>query len=219
MAKSKYAQALEGEQIFKKYKPKVKVHIKPIKKEEHKETPHYEQRKKPEDYFGRILSSDFEDIELEIRGLRLVKEFNDRTGKEEIVYKRRKEHYLSEEGAEDLLLELKGHLSSDIKLGILTQDEFLKTQDIIRKGLVSYISNNLYQLGMDTEAKQRKAPTLIIMLLNRIRSVYSQSILGKTHERSHGEVRVSGDLGFGDKRHDDFDFDRPNVDHNKGVRR
>lgn len=201
MAKSKYAEALKAENVFKKYKPKPQV-VKPVKEVE-KDTPHYEQRKKPEDYFGRILSSDFEDIELEIRGLRLVKEYDKFTGKEKVVYKRRQEHYLSEEGAEDLLLELKGHLSSDIKLGILTQDEFLKTQDIIRKGVVSYISNNLYQLGMDTEAKQRKAPTLIIMLLNRIRSVYSRSILGKENERSHGDLKISGDLGFGDK-----DFDR-----------
>lgn len=152
-------------------------------------------------YFHMILSSDFEDLEMEIRGLRYYKDI-DVNGKEILVTRKVENHYLSEEGAEDLLLELKGHLSSDIKLGVMTRDEFLMMQDIIRKFLVSYITNNLYKLGMDTEEKQRKSPTLIVMMLSRIRAVYSRSIAGLENERSHGDIKLSGDLDFG--RNDPF---------------
>jgi len=73
-----------------------------------------------------------------------------------ITTKKVEGHYLSDSGADDLLLELKAHLSSDIKLGVMTRDEFLQQNDIIRKFLHSYLMNNLYKLGMDTEEKQRK---------------------------------------------------------------
>jgi len=143
-----------------------------------------------------ILGSDFEDLEMEIRGLMYYKDIDENTGKETLVLKPVKDHYLSESGAEDLLLELKAHLSSDIKLGIMSREEFLMTMDIIRKFLISYITNNMYKLGMDTEEKQRKAPTLLVMMLARIRSVYSRSIAGKENERSHGDLKLSGELDF-----------------------
>ncbi len=130
---------------------------------------------------------------MEIRGLRYYKEIG-KNGKTEIITKRVAGHYLSEQGAEDLLLELKAHLSSDIKLGVMTRDEFLQQQEIIRKWLHSYISNNLYKLGMDTEEKQRKSPTLFVMMMARIRSVYSRSIAGMENKASHGDIKITGDL-------------------------
>ncbi len=155
--------------------------------------PYYESKNKPNNYFNLILGSDYEDLELDIRGLRYVS-YRDRDGKEIIELERKKDHYLSVEGAEDLIMELKGHLSTDIKLGFLTEKEFLKTQQIITKTLIKYIRNNLERLGMDTEEKQRKARPLIVMLLNRIRSVYSQSIQGKVNRSSHGDISLSGGL-------------------------
>jgi hypothetical protein len=129
---------------------------------------------------------------MEIRGLRYYKEFQN--GKEVIITKRVQGHYLSEAGSEDILLELKAHLSSDIKLGVMTRDEFLMQMEIIRKFLHSYINNNLYKLGMDTEEKQRKAPTLFTMMMARIRSVYSRSIAGMENKASHGDIKLSGEL-------------------------
>ena len=163
------------------------------KKEERRSVPYVNQKEKSHNYFSLILSSDFQELEMEIRGLRHYIEI-DGNGKEIKTIKMIKDHYLSEAGAEDLLVELKGHLSSDIKLGIMTREEFLMQQDIIRKFLVSYISNNLYKLGMDTEEKQRKASTLLVMMLARIRSVYSRSIAGLENQRSHGDIKLSGDL-------------------------
>ena len=60
--------------------------------------------------------------------------------------------------------------------------------------MISYIRNNLYNLGMNNENKQRKARPLIVMLLNRIRSVYSRSIEGVENKRSHGDIKLSGQL-------------------------
>lgn len=166
--------------------------------------PFVSQKDKSGNYFHLILGSDFEDLEMEIRGLRYYKDIDDKKN-EILITKRIKNHYLSEEGAEDLLLELKAHLSSDIKLGVMTREEFLMEQDIIRKFLVSYISNNLYKLGMDTEEKQRKAPTLIVMMLSRIRAVYSRSVAGMENQRSHGDIKLSGELDF--QREDRFRMD------------
>ena len=155
---------------------------------------HYEDKKKPNNYFNLILDSDYKDMELDIKGLRYVTYQDKISGKKIIELERRENHYLSEEGAEDLLMELKGHLSSDIKLGVLKEEEFLMTMEIVRKTFIKYIRNNLERLGMDTESKQRKARPLIVMILNRIRAVYSRSISGIENKRSHGDINLSGAL-------------------------
>jgi len=192
---NKYAEELEKERkIIKSVNPFAKT----TKKKKNipkdlRSVPFINPRDKSGNYFNLILSSDFEDLEMEIRGLRYYKEFNE-FGEESIITKRVEGHYLSEQGSEDLLLELKAHLSSDIKLGVMTRDEFLQQQEIIRKWLHSYITNNLYKLGMDTEEKQRKAPTLFVMMMARIRSVYSRSIAGAENKMSHGDIKLSGDL-------------------------
>lgn len=196
----KYAEELDMEKknlpnknpfrnITNKYKNK--KHI------ENRAVPFVSKKDKGGNYFHFILGSDFEDLEMEIRGLRYYKEIDD-FGKETLITKKLPNHYLSEEGAEDLLVELKAHLSSDIKLGIFSRDEFLMQMDIIRKFLISYIQNNLYKLGMDTEEKQRKSPTLIVMMLSRIRSVYSRSIAGVENQRSHGDIQLKGELDYRD---------------------
>lgn len=154
---------------------------------------YYPEKNKSSNYFNLILTSDYRELELDIRGLRYV-QIETEDGKKEVILQKREGHYLSDDGAEDLLFELKGHLSPDIKLGVLTQEEFLKTQDIIRKAMLKYIRNNLYKLGMDTEAKQRKASTLAVIILNRIRAVYSRSIKGIENQRSHGDINLSGGL-------------------------
>lgn len=155
--------------------------------------PYYVEKEKSNSYFNLILDSDYESLELEIKGLRYITYKNEK-GKEIIELERRDNHYLSEEGAEDLIMELKGHLSTDIKLGYMKEKEFLIIQEIIRKTLIKYIRKNLERLGMNTETKQRKARPLIVMMLNRIRSVYSQSITGQVSKMSHGDIKLSGGL-------------------------
>jgi len=173
------------------------------KTKEIKGVPFVSPKDKGGNYFMLILTSDFEDMEMDIRGLEYYKEIVN--GKETIVTKRVEGHYLPEAGSKDLLLDLKGHLSADIKLGVMTRDEFLQQQDIIRKWLHSYITNNLYKLGMDTEEKQRKAPNLFTMMMARIRSVYSRSIAGLENKRSHGDIKLSGDLDL--QKEDRFRMD------------
>ena len=191
---NKYAEELEKEQnLIKDRNPFSKNNNKSIEEKETEKKPYYETKEKANGYFNLILNSDYEDLELDIKGLRYVS-YRDSKGKERIELERRPNHYLSEDGSEDLLIELKGHLSSDIKLGMLKEKEFLIIQEIIRKTLIKYIRNNLERLGMDTEAKQRKARSLIVMILNRIRAVYSRSISGQENKRSHGNISLSGGL-------------------------
>lgn len=194
---NKYADELKKEQgLLEKANPfsKKKDNKKEYSNEAYVKKPYHETAEKSNSYFNLILDSDYKNMELDIKGLRYVT-YTDRTsGKKIVELERRENHYLSEEGAEDLLMELKGHLSSDIKLGILTQDEFLMTMEIVRKTFIKYIRNNLERLGMDTENKQRKARPLIVMILNRIRAVYSRSISGIENKRSHGDINLSGAL-------------------------
>jgi len=192
---NKYAEELEKERkLLDSSNPFNNKKTIPNKKEKKiRSLPYVEERDSKNNYFSLILSSDFKDLEMEIRGLRYYKEV-DVNGKEVITTKKVEGHYLSDSGADDLLLELKAHLSSDIKLGVMTRDEFLQQNDIIRKFLHSYLMNNLYKLGMDTEEKQRKAPTLFTMMMARIRSVYSRSIAGMENKRSHGDIKLSGEL-------------------------
>ena len=202
----KYAEELEKERgVLEKSNPFKKLQSNHpnknivVNKSNVRSVPFSSKKDKDSSYFHMILGSDFEDIEMEIRGLRYYKDIDDDTGKEVLVMRKIEDHYLSEQGAEDLLSELKGHTNPDIKLGFMSRDEFLMQMDIIRKFLVSYINNNLYKIGMDSEQKQRKAPTLIVMILARIRSVYSRSIAGKENERSHGQMNLSGELDMGGK--------------------
>ena len=85
-----------------------------------KSYPHISKKEKSTNYFSLILTSDFEDLEMDIRGIREYKEF-EANGKVRLVFKRRENHFLSEEGAEDLLLELRTHLNPDIKLAVFTR--------------------------------------------------------------------------------------------------
>jgi len=149
---------------------------------------------KSSNYFSLLLDPSYADLEMKIRGLKRIT-VKDKFGTKNVL-RRIPNHYLSDEGAEDILSELISYLGSDIKLGVLTTEEFLSTMDILRKFTVSYISNNMYKLGMDTEEKQRKAPQLINMILIRIRQVLSRSIAGKENERSHGDIKLSGELDF-----------------------
>lgn len=195
MGGNKYAEELEKEEaLMKKNNPFSKRPIKSNPKDNQPvkviKRPYYVEREKSNSYFNLILDSDYESLELDIKGLHYVSYMKD--GKQIVELERRANHYLSEEGAEDLLMELKGHLSTDIKLGFMERKEHLNIQEIIRKTLIKYIRKNLERLGMDTETKQRKARPLIVMILNRIRAVYSQSIQGQTHKRSHADITLSG---------------------------
>ena len=146
-------------------------------------------------YFSLLLEPDYAKLEMKIRGLRQFKT-KDKFGKENTILKKVKDHYLSEEGAEEIITLLSSYVGSDMKLGVLTSDEFLQTMDIIRKVLISFVQNNLYSLGMDTEQKQRKANTLCNMILVRIRQVLSRSISGTENERSHGDIKLTGELDY-----------------------
>ena len=192
---NKYLEELNNEKdVLKKSNPfnNLKSSKKKSKKDPSR-TPHYPSGNKSSNYFHLILNSNYEKVELDIRGLRYVKVIDDE-GKEDVVLERAADHYLSPEGAEKILSKLNGHLTPDIKLGQLTHEEFLQSQEIIRKSFYRYIRNNLYPLGMDTESKQRNASSLFNMILLLIRSSYSRSIKGVENERSHGDISLSGGL-------------------------
>jgi len=200
MVGNKYAEELEKEKKIiidgNPFAKKInKTPISNTNKKPSESIPFIKVKDKNTNYFSLLLDPDYADLEMKIRGLRVYRE-TDEMGREILITKKVPNHFLSDEGAEDVLSELSAYLGSDMKLGVLTKDEYLMTMDILRKFMVSYISNNMYKLGMDTEEKQRKAVQLINMMLIRIRQVLSRSIGGKENERSHGDIKLSGELDF-----------------------
>ncbi len=192
---NKYAEELKKEQeLIANSNPfNTNNNNKPINKKNVRSVPFVDDKGESGGYFGLMLGSDHQDLEKEIRGLSTFKEI-DENGKERYITKRRPNHYLSAEGGEDLIFEIKSHLSKDIKLGIMTVDEFKMQMDIIRKYFHSYLNNNLYKLGMDTEIKQRKATGLFTAIMARIRAVYSRSIAGVENARSRGALNINGEI-------------------------
>lgn len=154
---------------------------------------YYEEKKKSNNYFNLILDSDYKDIELEIRGLRYISYINE-SGKKIIELENKPDHYLNEDGAEYILTKLRMHTSSDLKLGFLTEEEFKRTMGIFTRTFIRFMKENLQELGMDTEKKQRKGVILTVAIINRVRSVYSRSISGRENKRSHGDISLSGNL-------------------------
>ncbi len=165
---------------------------------------HYEEKTKSNSYFNLILDSSYNDIEMEIRGLRYMY-YKDSKGKKIVELERKPNHFLSEEGAEYLLTELRMHTNTDLKLGFITDEEFKRTMDIFINRFTFFMKQNLYNLGMDTEEKARKGVMICIAIINRVRSVYSRSIEGRENKRSHGDITLSGNLE-GD-REAKFDLD------------
>jgi len=154
----------------------------------------YEEKTKSKNYFSLILDSDYQDIELEIRGLRYVTYRDEKTGKKIVELEKKKNHYLSSSGAEYLLGTLRMNTATDLKLGLIKEDEFKQTMDIFTKNFIRFMKENLEVLGMDTEEKQRKGVVLTISIINRVRSVFSRSIGGAENKRSHGDIHLSGGL-------------------------
>ena len=198
MKRTKYTEMLEQEKLKANTKnPFSKKRM--IKQQSLNEndfrTPHFSSKGKSSNYFNLILDPGFEDIEMDIRGLRKIKIVG-KDGKTRIDIERKPDHFLSEDGSEKLLIFFKSLVRPDIKLGFSTQDEFLDNMNIIYRNISRYINENLYSLGMDTEDKQRNAIMVTVMLCSNIRPVFSRSVEGKENERSHGSINLSGELDF-----------------------
>ena len=196
MKRTKYSEMLNQERMSAKGKnPLVKRRIERQERIKEIKTPHFSTKKSSSNYFNLILDSGFQDIEMDIRGLRKVK-VTDKTGKTRIELEKKPDHFLSEDGSEKLLIYFKSLVRPDIKLGFSTKEEFLDNMNIIYRNISRYINENLYALGMDTEDKQRNAIMVCVMLCSNIRPVFSRSVEGKENERSHGSINLSGELDF-----------------------
>lgn len=199
--KNKYTEALQEEiksidakNPFSNDIKKVNINENVTSMKDVEKSVYYEERRKSSSYFNLILDSDYRDIELEIRGLRYVQFTHPVTGKKVVELERKKNHYLSEDGAEYVLTELKLHTNPDIKLGHMTIDDYKRTMDLIQEVFSTFMQDSMIVLGMDTEEKQRKGVLLTVAIINRIRAVYSRSIGGAENKRSHGDISLSGNL-------------------------
>jgi len=157
-------------------------------------TPIIQEIRKSNNYFNLILDSDFRDIELEIRGLRKVQFVNTETGKKTEEYELKENHYLTQDGAEFLITQLKMHTPADMKLGHLTQDEFKITMASFHEEFMDFIQDHMNILGMFSFEEQNKGLLLGLAIINRVRAVYSRSIGGTENKRSHGDITLSGNL-------------------------
>lgn len=156
--------------------------------------PIYEKRQKSNNYFNLILDSDLQDIELEIRGIRKVGYYDEKMKKNVEEYEKKENHYLTDNGADFLLTQLKLHIPADMKLGYITADEFKTTMSAFHEELFDFVQDHMNVLGMYSFEDQNKGLMLCIAIVNRVRAVYSRSIGGNENKRSHGDIHLSGNL-------------------------
>lgn len=142
-----------------------------------------------------ILSPNFRDLELMIRGLEFVKKNNLTTGKEEIVLRRIKEHPLNETGVNKIMEFLRVYASPEIKLGRKKARDYYNSVQSVGHSVVRLIYKNLKNFGMDTQIKQRNAKTFCLAIIEVIDASYSRSIEGKENDISRPtEFKVEGNI-------------------------
>lgn len=146
-------------------------------------------------YLSLVLSPNFVDLEMMIRGLEYVKRWNPNTKKDEIILRRIKDHPLNDYGINKILSELKVYCSPEIKLGRKKEKDYYLSIRHVCYSIVRLIYKNLKTFGMDTQEKQRSAKTFCNAIIEFVDSSYSRSIEGKENDLSRAtEFKIESNI-------------------------
>lgn len=156
---------------------------------------------KPESFHHFLLANKYKDLELLIRGYKMV--FNKDTNKWET--KRMKDHCFTDEEAEHILRLAETHLSADIKLSYISLATYPIEMLMIKAQLDEYFYNIAdYKYGRYGDSAQqffKKQDNLNInmALMARIKSNYSMAIQGSTNKQTHNTVKGQESLSNTEK--------------------
>lgn len=146
-------------------------------------------------YLNLVLSPNFRELELMIRGLEYAKRTNVLTGKDEIILRKIEGHPLNEYGVNTILQQLKVFSSPEIKLGRKRAKDYYNSVQHVCRTVVRLIYKNLKNFGMDTQVKQRNAKVFCDAIIEIIDASFSRSIEGKENDLSRAtEFKIEGNI-------------------------
>ncbi len=160
-----------------------------------------EQTQKPESFFHFLLANQYRDLELLIRGLKLV--FNKKKNKMEI--KRKDRHCFTDEEAEHIVRLAESHLSTDIKLSYISLTVFPIKMLAIKESLdESFYTLADYKYGRYGSSKNQMFMKymnhdILVVLIERIQGNYSRAIKGAENRSTHNSVKGQESLNNTDR--------------------
>lgn len=146
-------------------------------------------------YLSLVLSPNLRELELMIRGLEYVKQYNPLTGKDEVVLRKIENHPLNEYGINQIMQELKVFSSPEIKLGRKRTRDYYNSVNHVCHSIVRLVYKNLRNFGMDTQVKQRNAKIFCDAIIEIVDASFSRSIEGKENDLSRAtEFKIEGSI-------------------------
>lgn len=146
-------------------------------------------------YLNLVLSPNFRDLELMIRGLEYVSQYNPNTGKQEVILRKIEGHPLNEYGINKILEFIKVWSSPEIKLGRKRLKDSIESAQQVGRDAKRLIYKNLKNFGMDTQVKQRSAKTYVLAIFEFAHATYSRSVEGRENDLSRAtDFQIIGNI-------------------------
>lgn len=146
-------------------------------------------------HLSLILSPNLKDLELMIRGLEYVRQYNPLNNKEEVVLRKIEGHPLNEYGISKILEFLRTYSSPEIKMGRKRPRDYYNSVQHVSRSVVRLIYKNLKNFGMDNQVKQRSAKTYCDAIIEFLDASYSRSVEGRENDASRPtEFSVMGNV-------------------------
>ena len=149
-------------------------------------------RKKEAGFYEFLLDTDLRDLELYIRGIYFQNEIVN--GVQQLVPKKRENHFLNDFGIDKVLSELQAHTSKNIIMGRTNQEDFYILMYNFCKNFTRFIYKNLKQIGMSTIPKKANAKLLCQLVNANVRAAYSRSIGGRENDLTRTNINLTGDI-------------------------
>ena len=149
------------------------------------------QGQKPEGFHYFILENQYQDIERAIRGYKDM--YNGKTERWEL--RKKAEHCFTDEEAETIVRTAQSHLSTDVKLALISKDEYPILMTSIYNQLRNLFRSIMeYRFGrFGSSEKQYKmkleAVNIFQMLVFRIKMNYSRAWGGNENKVTHESVK------------------------------
>jgi uncharacterized protein YecA (UPF0149 family) len=160
---------------------------------------------KPESFYHFILENQYQDLEKLIRG------YKDVLNKDkQWVIIAKEEHCFTDEESEEIVRTAQAHLSTDIKLGFMTEEEFrIMMLALVHEFEAQFtsIAETRYGRYGSYKAQMRMKElnlTILIALLSRIKSNYSRAIKGSENRMTHDSTKAQESLGGKDPRQPNY---------------
>ena len=135
-------------------------------------------------HLSLILNPNLRDLEMMIRGLESVRQWNPITQREEVVLRRIENHPLNDYGINKIMELLRIWSSSELKLSRRTPKDAIQSAQQIGKDARRLIYKNLKEFGMDNQVKMRSAKTYGLAIFEFTYSALTRSIAGMENDSS-----------------------------------